>query len=261
MRRLLLAGAATALLFPAGASAATLHGTVVHRVGHAHSFVIASRGGALRAVHSARRPHIGRTVSVRARALSNGTFSARSVRVARTARHHARLRGVVTHVSRTRHAFVLSARGVSLVVHRSGRARSARAAAAGLPRVGDDAVVEATLRDDGEIEADEIDEQGEDRQFEIEGVVQAVDQGAGTLTVSSDDDDELGSDTVVHFPAGTDLSGFAKGQEVELEVTRGADGTLTAVSGGRDDEQGDDDQGEQEHEVGDDGTPERKGDD
>lgn len=243
MRRLIVIAAAAALALPAGASANTLHGTVVHRIGHAHSFVVASRSGALRAVHSARRPALGRQVTVRARHLANGTYAARAVTLSRRTRRHARLRGVVTHVDRAQRAFVLSARGVSLVVQDSSTP---------MPAEGRTVVVDTTLSGNGDgVEADDVQETGDASTFEVEGIVKAVDQAAETLTVSADDDDQLGTDVVVTFPAGTDLSSYAPGSEVELRVTRNPDGTLSAVSGSRDGEQGDDGQGDQQRQGSD----------
>jgi uncharacterized membrane protein YgcG len=239
MRRFLLLAAFTALAFPAGASAKSLHGTVVHRITHAHSFVIAGGSGKLIAIHSARRPSVGRVVSVTARRLSNGTYSAKTVRQGST-RRHARLRGTVTHVNRRAGTFVLSARGTSLLVHR--RARGARAADAG-PSVGDTAIVNATLTDQGDIEADDVQTTGQDQTFDVEGLVQAVDTAKRTITVSADDEDQSGGSLVINLPTGVDPSQFTVGQEVELAVTRAADGTLTLATGSSD-EEGGDDQGE-----------------
>src|SRR5438132_330238 len=118
-----LGTAVASLALAGGASAATLSGVVVHKNSHAHSFVLASRGGHMTAVHGAAA--VGHRAKVAASRLRNGTFKARSVRVGRAARH-ARVRGVVTYASARRHMFVVSSRGVSLLVH-SARARGARA--------------------------------------------------------------------------------------------------------------------------------------
>jgi hypothetical protein len=243
MKRFLLLAALSALAFPAGASAKSLNGTVVHHVTRAHSFVIAGSNGKLVAIHSARRPSIGRVVSVTARRLSNGTYSAKRVRQG-ASRRHARLRGTVTHVNRQAGTFVLSARGTSLLVH-ARRARGARAADAG-PNVGDTALVNATLTDQGEIEADDVQTTGQDQTFDVEGVVQAIDTAKRTITVSADDEDQSGQSLVVNLPAGSDPSQFTVGQEVELAVSRAADGTLTLATGSSDDEGGDD-QGESQN--------------
>jgi hypothetical protein len=243
MRRLLIAAAVAALALPAGASASTLRGTVVHRVSHAHSFVIATRSGTLRAVHSHRHPALGRDVSVRARRLSDGTYSARSVATRRHTRRHAKLRGVVTHVDRAHEAFVLSGQGTSIVVHDA-------QAPTTMPAVGQNATVDVTLTNDDELEADDVQTDGQAATFELEGIVKAVDQAAQTVTVTADDDDQLGGDLVVTFPAGSDLSGLVAGQEIELRVTKNADGTFSAVSAAGDDEQGDD-AGEGDHQGGD----------
>jgi hypothetical protein len=245
MKRFLLLAALSALAFPAGASAKSLHGTVVHHVTRAHSFVIAGSNGKLIAIHSARRPSVGRVVTVTARRLSNGTYSAKRVRQG-ASRRHARLRGTVTHVNRQAGTFVLSARGTSLLIHR--RARGARAADAG-PSVGDTAVVNATLTDQGEIEADDVQTTGQDQTFDVEGVVQAVDTAKRTITVSADDEEQSGQSLVINLPTGIDPSQFQVGREVELAVTRAADGTLTLATGSSDDEGGDD-QGENQSSNG-----------
>jgi uncharacterized membrane protein YgcG len=237
MKRFLLLAALSALAFPAGASAQSLHGTVVHRVTRAHSFVIAAGNGKLIAIHSARRPRIGSVVTVTARRLSNGTYSAKRVRQSGS-RRHARLRGTITHVNRQGGTFVLSARGTSLLVHNR-RARGARAAAAG-PSVGDTAVVTATLTDQGEVEADDVQTTGQDQTFDVEGIVQSVDSAKRTMTVSADDEDRSGGSLVINLPAGIDPSQFLVGSEVELAVSRAADGTLTLATGSSDDEGGDD---------------------
>jgi hypothetical protein len=112
--------------------------------------------------------------------------------------------------------------------------------------VGDTALVNATLTDQGEIEADDVQTTGQDQTFDVEGVVQAIDTAKRTITVSADDEDQSGQSLVVNLPAGSDPSQFTVGQEVELAVSRAADGTLTLATGSSDDEGGDD-QGESQN--------------
>jgi hypothetical protein len=234
---------AALLAVAAPASASTIKGTVVHRSAHARSFVVASAKGHLTAVHARRSPAIGRIVRVTARRLRNGTFAAVRVR-AHGRRTHARLRGTVTFVDRGHRAFVVSARGASI---RVGTARAVSAAADSLPTVGTMVDVDATLDDQGDVEADDVNEVGHDTDgIELEGVVLAVDAANRTIQVSADDDDASGQSVLVHVPATFDISAFAPGQEVELTVTATADGFVLQGSS-RDDNatEADDDNNEQ----------------
>ncbi|MEA2217552.1 MAG: hypothetical protein QOJ35_178 [Solirubrobacteraceae bacterium] len=211
-----------ALLAVAGpASASTIKGTVVHRSAHARSFVVASAKGHLTAVHARRSPAIGRIVRVTARRLRNGTFAAVRVR-AQGRRTRARIHGTVSFVDRRHGAFVVSARGASIRVRTR---RTVSAARDSLPAVGTVVDVDTTLDDQGDLEADDVNEVGEDHNgIDLEGVVLAVDAANRTITVSADDDNESGQSVVVHVPATIDIATFATGQQVELTVTATADG-------------------------------------
>jgi hypothetical protein len=240
-----LAVAVAALSLASVASAATLRGTVVHRNARAHSFTIASRHGRLSAVHARHLPRLGRAVRVRARRLRNGTYQALRLR-GRHLRRHARLRGTVTY-RRSRRLFVLSAHGVSLVVHR--RRGHVRASSAAMPRIGHDVSVRVRLRH-GQVELEGVNDHGEDNgTVELEGVVQSVDAVGRTLTLSADDEDESGGTVTVLLPDGFDPASFQIGDEVELIAILNPDGTYTAVSSSDEDsaEEADDasdDQGE-----------------
>jgi hypothetical protein len=218
------------------ASAATLKGTVVHKNKRARSFVVAEPSGRLRAVHANKSPALGRRVVVTARKLRNGTFAAQRVRVGKKSRR-ARIRGRVTYASARRGLFVVSARGVSLVVHkRRARARAASAAATGLPPVGSDVTVTGSLDDQG-VDADTIENDGEHHNFvDLEGIVLAISADGKTLTLSADDNDDVSGGTVtVHLPDGFDASRYAVGHEVQIRASLNPDGTYTAV-GSSDDE-------------------------
>jgi hypothetical protein len=217
--------AALALAGPAGAK--TLRGTVVHRNAHAHKLVIATRSGRMVAIHTRRVIRAGRVVRV----------SGRSIRVVGRSRH-ARLRGTVTYVNRHRRLFTLSARGASVLVHRRS-ARMARMASDDMPSSGSQVAVSADIDDDGDVEAKDVKDEGEDTDgIELEGKVLAVDTGARTLNVSADDEDESGDAVVVHVPDSFDLNQFKVGDEVELVVTKESDGTFTLQKA--DDDEGDD---------------------
>jgi hypothetical protein len=223
--RILTAVAAVAALLAvagpasASASASTIKGTVVHRNARAHSFVVAALGGRLSAVHARRSPVVGRVVRVAARRLRNGTFAAGLVR-ASGRRSHARIRGTVSHVDPSSRAFVVSARGASIRVRRAPSTRAASAAADSMPQVGTVVEVDTTIDAGGDLEADDVNEVGEDGDgIELEGVVLAVDAAAKTVTVSADDDDASGQSVVVHVADAADLTDFTAGQVVDLTVT------------------------------------------
>lgn len=240
-----IAACAALLAVAAPASAGTIKGTVVHRSDHARSFVVASATGHLTAIHARRSPAIGRVVRVSARRLANGTFASVRVR-AHGRRTHARLRGTVTFVDRRHRAFVLSARGASIRMS-AARGRGVSAAADALPAVGTMVEVDATLDDDGGLDADDVDEIGEDHDgIELEGVVLAVDAANRTIRISADDDDASGQSVLVHVPPTFDITAFAAGQQVELRVTATADGFVLRGSSRDDDaNEADDDDNEQ----------------
>src|SRR5947209_3573885 len=197
----------------APASAAGVSGTVVHHNRHAHSFVVASRGGKLFAIHSRSAPRVGRKVSVQARKLRNGTFLARRISVGRMHRH-VRLRGVVTF--RSARGLVVSARGASVFIRQS----SSRARAADTTGVGDQVEVDGTVDDQGDIEANDVTPTGATQNtVDLEGRIISLDSGARTLTLSADDDEQSGASIVVAIPATFDFSLFKVGDEVELQAT------------------------------------------
>lgn len=232
---LLVAGVAAA-----PASAATLKGTVVHRNGHAHSFVVAMAHGRLAAIHARTSPRPGRVVRVSARRLRNGTYAARRVRVVGR-RGHVQMRGTVTY-SRGR-VFTLSSRGASILIHRGTRGAPAVAASDSAPPAGSVVLVDANVDDNGDVEANDVNEEGQDDNgIDLEGRVLAIDATARTLSVSADDEDASGAALTVNVPAGVDMTGFTVGHQVELKVTRETDGRFVLQQGmGDDNEQEADD--------------------
>jgi hypothetical protein len=226
-----------------------LTATVVHATSRTHGFVVADSRGHLVAVHSSRTVSAGHRVTLKLRRLSNGTYAVRSLR-RRGARHRARLRGTVTYVAAAAHAFVLSSRGVSVLV-RTPAGHSPRRARASVadPAVGATVVVDANLGDSASVTADDVQVVGHaSGPFDLEGVVQAV--SGQTLTISADDDAASGATLTVHLPASFDATSYAPGDEVQLVVTANPDGTFTAVGSSddsnaqqadnSDDQQGDD---------------------
>jgi hypothetical protein len=255
-RRSALAGA-VAVVAAAGtagaAQAAVVHGTVVHRNGRAHSFVVADHAGHLFAIHAARTPRLASGVTVSVRRLRNGTFAARRIQVlARPAGAGVHLRGVVSFVDRRHGTFTLSARGVSMLVRAGGGARAARMADA-LPAVGAIVTATGTVDDQGDLNEQTVQTDGTDTgSIDLEGAVLAVDATAGTITVSSTDDEQTSGLIVVSVPSTLDISLFTVGQEVELQVTAQPDGSYV-LAGSSSDEgaQGADDQGDQQGDQGD----------
>lgn len=234
MRRAALAGA-TVLITSAGtAEAAVLRGTVVHRNARAHSFTIANRAGRLFAVHASHSPSVGSIVRISARRLRNGTWALRQARVvARRRAARTRLRGVVTYVDRRDGSFTLSAIGVSMLV-RTGAAGRARIADA-LPAVGDVVSATGVVDDQGELDAQSVQVEGVDSQgIDLEGTVLAVDATAGTITVSSTDDDRTSGSLTVTVPSSMDISLFSVGEEVELNVAIASDGSYVLLGSASD---------------------------
>jgi Domain of unknown function (DUF5666) len=221
------AASVCALVLASAASAATLSWTVVHKNQRAQSFVLAGRGGTLSAVHAKRMPAIGRKVSATARRLRNGTWVATRIKVGKTAKR-VRVRGTVTYVNTRRNTFVVSARGVSLLVHRHGAKRhSAHAASAAGTHVGDIVTVEGTPNG-GSLTASQVQSDGHDLNgLDLEGVVQAVDTPNSTLTISADDSEQSGATLTVHVPFAFNLGLFQPGQSVELIVSPDPDGSYT----------------------------------
>lgn len=216
------------LAFVAAASAATLTGTVVHHNSRAHSFVIAESGGKLIAIHARRAPALGRQVRVQARHLANGTWQAQVIRVVGSS-HRVTLRGTVTHVDAPHRSFVVSARGVSLLVHdHASRSHNTAPGSGSEPSVGDVVTVGGTVSGPNTIDADAVQTHGQDTNgIDLEGTVKAIDATARTLTVSADDSDQSAQTLTVDVPASFDMTKFSVGQEVELIVSLNPDGTYT----------------------------------
>ena len=242
---------AVGMLAGAGAAeGATLRGVVVHHNARAHSFTVADRAGRLYAVHARRSPRLQSIVVVSARRLHDGTFALVHERTVGRHSRQVRIRGVVSYVNRRSGAFTVSAPGVSMLVH--SRRSGARAADA-LPAVGSDVVVSGT-DDQGELEDGSVQSTGTDTNgISLEGTILSVDSSARTLTVSADDEDASGSSVTVTVPATLDITQFAPGQEVELQVQPQSDGTYTLLGSAQDENaQSADDQGDEQGDQGDD---------
>jgi uncharacterized membrane protein YgcG len=251
-RRALLACAVAAVSVGSGTAAAQaklVHGTVVHHNRRAHSFVVADRRGDLFAIHARRSPRMGTIVAVKVRRLRNGTFAAKHVK-ATGHRRRVRIRGTVSYVNRRRGFFVLSARGVSMVIRRSHRHA---AAADAIPSVGAEVTATGTIDDQGELEDQAVQDDGTDTNgIELEGTVLAVDPTARILTISADDNDRSGASVSVTVPDTIDIAQFAVGQEVELSVLPQGTGFVLAGSASDEGAQGADDQSQEQGDQGED---------
>jgi hypothetical protein len=247
-------------LVPAGlAQASVLKGTVVHHNARARSFVIADAAGHLFAVHAARQPRLGTRLSVSVRRLPNGTYALRRAHIsARGLARSVRCRGVVSWVDPRRGVFALSAPGVSMLVRES--RRGARAADA-MPSVGEIVTATGTLSPRGDLAVSTLQSDGSETSgIDLEAVVLAVDQTAGTITVSADDQEDGSGSLVVTVPSSLSISLFAVGEEVELNVAVQPDGSYLLLGSASDegvqgaDDQGED-QGDQPGVQGDQGDP------
>jgi predicted nucleic acid-binding Zn-ribbon protein len=211
-------------LVTAAPAAAAVSGTVVHRVKRSHSFVVATGSGQLAAIHARRSPQLGRVVQVATRRLRNGRLHSRSVRVVGRA-SRVRLRGTVTYANRRQGVFTVSAPGASILVNQPSTAGP-------VPPVGSIVTTNAQIDAQGNLVANNIDGHGWDKNgIEIEGTILAIDAQTRTLSVSADDCHESRGTVSVLVPAAFDLSQFQVGRDVDLVLTRQADGTFVLVRG------------------------------
>lgn len=214
------------LLLAASASAATFTGVAVHRNARAHSFTIALQNGGLRAIHSTRAPALGRRVTVTARLLKNGTWGLQRVRVGQKTKH-VRIRGTVTYVDARHHTFVVSARGVSLLVHRRVRTGHPGHASDGGVAPGQVVTVNGSV-DGNSVDADQVQSSGVNANgIGLEGTITAVNLTGRTLTISADDSEQSGGTLTIEVPASFDITLFKVGDAVELIVSPNGDGTYT----------------------------------
>jgi hypothetical protein len=248
---LLTLAAALVLAAPAPA-AVSVRGTVVHRNARTHSFVVASATGHLTKVRSRQAVRLGRGVSVAGTRMRDGSLDA--ARVSAGARHRiAKLRGTVTFASRRSGRFTVSSAAGSISVrhHTAVRARAA-ADDDDMPAVGTQVVVTVTVQPGAVLDADAVDERGEDEgEIEVEGLVKSLDLAAHTVTISASDDDASGGTVTIGFPATFDLTRIAVGKEIKLKADRQADGTFVLSKLETEDEdelenEADDDNGAQE---------------
>jgi hypothetical protein len=194
-------------------------------------------------------------VSLRAVRLRDGTYRLLSERVLKSADvRRLRLRGVVSFIDNRQHQFTLSAPGVSMIVHESVRRAhiadrlSMALGTAATPTLGSVVTTTGTLGGDGSFDAEDVQTTATTTSYDLEGVVLSVDQAAGTITVSADDDNFSGASITVTVPATLDISMFNVGEEVELYVQ--PTGATTATLLGSADDQGSQSAGDQGDQQG-----------
>ncbi|MHB8531655.1 MAG: hypothetical protein ACYDC2_02930 [Solirubrobacteraceae bacterium] len=243
--------AAGIVLASAGvASAASLNGTVVHSNKRAHSIVVADARGHLHAVHVSHQISAAQTVSLSVHKLRNGTLGASKVRIGHSV-HMVRVRGRVTYVDPARRAFVVSARGVSLVVQEGRGAKLASASSVtALPALGAEVTVSGPINPSGDLTANTVHNDGEHNNnnnnnnnnsssnsnsssssnIDLEGYILSIDDAARTITISADDTGSLpGASILVHMPSTFDLTGYEVGETLSVVASLNADGSYAAV--------------------------------
>lgn len=226
MRRALLIAlvASVAIGLPGGASAAGWRGVVVAKDTSRGSVVTASRGGVIRTVRVAGRLsglRIGQRVLVRALSLADGTFRAERLRVVGRAAQ-ARIRATVVRHQAGLDRTIVSAGG-SVFALRSASFRRLSHAGDDELDPGDRIVVHVRL-EDGELEADDVDEVGHAGLLELEGIF--LETAGSTLKVAV-----LHRGLVlVTVPGGFALPALAAGDQIELLASVGADGSLALVT-------------------------------
>ena len=226
-RSILFLAVLAALLAPAGAFASG----VVLKVQPASHLIAVSRSAArVSLVHTsaAARLHVGQRVAMTARLLGNGTLSATKIRIVGRA-HTVRFRGLL--LAKTRAHLLVSAGGAVLSIHRGSRSTST--AWDGVPRVGSQIAVQATVGAHDELDEDDF--------FVVAPMAPGgslegwLTLGTTTVTISSEH-----LTLVLNVPAGFNLTGFANGDEVFATFAQQPDGTLTLTKLARDDDRDDD---------------------
>lgn len=222
--------AAAALAAPATAGAAGWNGVVIAKDSAREAVVTASARGVVRTLRAPggfARLRVGQRVAVTAVALGDGTFRARSVRVAgRGAK--ARVRGVLVRHQRALGRYLISSGG-SVVVVRAGAARKL-AAANGDLQPGDKLDLTVEIQSGGSLASSSVRSTGQTSVLELEGIFTGLAGSALQLAVA-----RRGLISVA-VPAGFELPALAPGDEIELAVSVGAGGSFTLVALDADDE-------------------------
>lgn len=224
-RSLLLAAVVTAAAIPGTAGGANWKGVVIAKDPARKAVVTASPTGVvrtLRAPGKVRALRIGQRLVVRGRALADGTFAARRVRVVGRARA-ARVRAVVVEHQVKRARLIVSAGGTVFAL-RWGRVRALAAAQAEILQPGDQIVAQVAVEPGAVPAAEQVQEVGHVDLLELEGIF--LEASETTLQLA-----------IVHrgrvdiaLPAGTSLPELTAGDEVALVVSVGEDGAFALVA-------------------------------
>jgi hypothetical protein len=201
-------------------------GTVVHVNPAAWSYALATDSGELLAVHAKELPDEGAHLTGRIEKLANGTYRELSSE-SEGIDGSARLEGTVTYASAEDRAYVVSAPGVSMVVH----------SAEGRPLPQPPALVSVQLSRE---ETDErlpaswsestLELKGvASGPVDLEGIVQALDPAARTLDLSADDTRQTGRDIRLALPPQADMALLRPGQVIAGSVEIGVDGSYRIV--------------------------------
>ena len=231
-RFLLLLGAtaaATIVVLPATAGAATFRGVIVAKDPTRKAIVTASGKGTVRTVrvHTGfKRLRVGSTVVVRGAMLPDGTFSGAAVkRLGKSRGTH--VRGTV--VRRLGARLVMSAGGSVFALRLSGKRSSATG---GALKPGDRVHAKVRFKNGSPHSHEgDIDEIGHDGRLVLEGIY---------LTTAEDGKIEL---AIVHrgrvfvsVPEGVEVPAFEPGDQIALLVSVEDDGSFTLIKGENEDE-------------------------
>ena len=207
-----------------------LAGTVVHTNPAAGSYTLATAQGEMIAVHTAKLPDPGVKVRATIRHLANGSMS-EVKRTDKGSERTAKLGGTVTYVAEDGKSYVVSVRGVSLLVTAPDFTVGERPKLRSLVTLGvrlEDPpsgvkppviLRETTLKLEGDATGP----------VELEGKVAGVDASARTITLSADDRGDTRKDLTLTVPGAIDLGRFKRGDVLiaVADVNRQGAYTLT----------------------------------
>ena len=209
------------------AEAARWSGVVVAKDAKRKAVVTVSRGSVrtVRAPAKFRHLRVGQRVAVTARALSDGTFTAAAVRrQGRVAR--VRFRGIVVRHDRRAGRLILSAGSSVFAARMTSRAPASAAPDKGL-QPGDKVAVDGEVGG-GSLKAGDVDEVGHASVLELEGIF--------LYTTRDGFDIAVVHRGLVHVgvPEGTIVPPFKAGDQIEVLVKVGEDGSFTFMKGRND---------------------------
>jgi len=189
-----------------------LAGTVVHTNPAAGSYTLATAQGEMIAVHTAKLPDPGVKVRATIRHLANGSMS-EVKRTDKGSERTAKLGGTVTYMAEDGKSYVVSVRGVSLLVTAPDVTAGERPKLRSLVTLGvrlEDPpsgvkppviLRETTLKLEGDATGP----------VELEGKVGEVNDAARTITLSADDRGDTRKDLTLTVPGAIDLGRFKRG--------------------------------------------------